>query len=81
MRSHKESCGITDRILLKHASLVFKEVSSGVYLVIKDRPGVLSEYASGEEIVRYLNSDNKTVIYGAHGTHANFKIPVKYVLL
>lgn len=71
-------CKSKDRMMLEHASFVFKEVANGIYCVIKDRPGILSSYTGSEDIVKYLNSNNNVAVIGIQGSHANFDLPVRY---
>ncbi|MCM3109927.1 hypothetical protein [Lederbergia lenta] len=62
--------------LLDQAVTVFKEVSSGVYYVKKDRMGVYPDYVQEDEVATVLNSPKKekVAVTGNSGLYANFDL-------
>jgi hypothetical protein len=66
-----------ERILREQSMTIFKEVSSGVYHVDKDRTGVYPSYVKSDEVVEALNNKEKIAVTGNSGIYANFEL-VKY---
>lgn len=67
-----------DRMLVETSEFAFKEIANGVYYVLKDRYGVLPDYATSDEVVGYLKSDKKVTLLAINSTHSNYKLPAQY---
>lgn len=63
-----------ERDLKIQSFIVFKEVSSGVYHVEKDRHGNMREYVSESDVVMTLNTVKQVAIIGSRGVYSNFDI-------
>mgnify|MGYP003483009170 FL=1 len=64
----------SDEILLREQSqTMFKEVSSGVYHVVKDREGVYPSFVESDEVVQALNNKVDIAVVGNNGTYSNFE--------
>lgn len=62
-------------ILLKEQSTIaFREVSSGVYYVEKDRIGIFSLYVDSKEVINVLNDIHKVSVFGINETYSNFEL-------
>lgn len=65
----------SDEIRLKEQSAtMFKEVSSGVYHVMKDRTGEYPSFVNSQEVVVALNNKVKIAVTGNSGIYANFEL-------
>jgi hypothetical protein len=65
----------SDEIALKEQSMaMFRELSSGVYHVIKDREDTHPEFVSSDVVVKALNYQTKIAVTGKSGMYANFEL-------
>jgi hypothetical protein len=64
-----------ERELKMQATYMFREVSSGVYHVEKDRTDTFkdSEFVKSSTVVNMLNSYPKVAVTGSSGIYANFE--------
>lgn len=53
---------------------MFKEISSGVYQVVKDRMNILPSYVNSYEVVEALNTKEKVAVTGKSGRYSNFEL-------
>jgi uncharacterized surface protein with fasciclin (FAS1) repeats len=63
-----------ERLLKEQSHTMFKEISSGVYHVVKDRADTYHEFVNSEEIVRALNHSIKIAVTSNSGIYANFEM-------
>jgi len=62
-----------ERELRNLSELMFEEISSGVYYVIKDRHVRHSKFVSSDIVISSMENKNvKTAIKGSRGVYANF---------
>lgn len=54
-------------IVKEKSSVLFKEISSGVYEVIKDRFDELNEFCDSRTVVNELNNNGKVAIHTLKG--------------
>ncbi|OZB98135.1 hypothetical protein [Paenibacillus sp. XY044] len=64
------------KTIKEEADYVFEEINSNIFTVIKDRGWFAGyEYASADEVLKFLNSDRKIIILNRGCTtilHKNF---------
>jgi len=53
---------------------MFREVSSGVYHVVKDRFSLYPSFVNSEKVISALNKKEKVAITGKSGMYANFEV-------
>ncbi len=58
----------------EQSDLVFKEVSSAIYYVEKDKLKQIHRYVSGSAVVSALNFENKVSIIGKNEIYTNFEL-------
>lgn len=63
-----------ERKLKEQSEIMFKEVSSAVYHVEKDRFGQLQKYVSERDVVTALNFEKKVAVTGSSGIYSNFEL-------
>ena len=56
-----------ERFLKEQAMIMFKELSDGIYLVVKDRVGKFMECASTQTVLQELNGREKIVVVSKGG--------------
>jgi len=68
-----------ERQLKEQATLMFEELSDGIYLVVKDRLGKHMEYATSAQVFEALNHIHNVVVVNRGGSSGyanwNFDIP------
>jgi hypothetical protein len=74
MYFHDKNDRIHD-ILTEKAMVVFVEISSGIYLVDKDRKDDYPEFTSSNEVIKALNYESKVVVKNINGDYfSNFDV-------
>lgn len=63
-----------ERELKVQSMIMFREISSGVYHVEKDRLNELQEYVSEGDVVTCLNYYEGVAVTGSRGIFANFEL-------
>ena len=63
-----------ERLLRIHSNVMFREVSSGVYHVVKDRFSLYPSFVNSEKVISALNKKEKVAITGKSGMYANFEV-------
>lgn len=64
---------LDERFYMEQSELTFREVSSGVFIVEKDRhKNQIQKYVTHQLVISELNDELKVLVIGISGTYTNF---------
>lgn len=63
-----------ERLLIKQSTVMFLEISSGIYEVVKNSKGNCSNFVNADTVILALETEERVSLISNTGTWSNFKL-------